>query len=266
MKINATTRLLAANLPPELLAISNNTYFRKDLARYLIRFGIDLNTAKFEKLSNEDALRALKSSKGLGVLFCFDTNNYRNKVDCTVIGMVKTSISRYSMLNVISTYYKNSNSPSTIIKQCNTVYFVKGNEANLSRLSEQRDSRREQYQFETIDPAKENQKRYQKQLAERHQQKAIANAKELIKLVKNAASSLIQDYDFTKSYNLKSLNQCFKPLEDYLEKEIFSDYRVSFYDAAITANGDVSPEKDSYEINFLAALDMNKIRNDLSRF
>lgn len=103
-------------------------------------------------------------------------------------------------------------------------------------------------------------------LAERYHQKAIANAKELIELVKNAASDLIQDYDFAKSYNRNSLGQCLKPLENYLEKEIFSDYRVSFYDTAIIANGGVSPEKASYEINFLAALDMNKIRNDLSRF
>lgn len=265
MKINASNRLLAANLPPEFLAIPKTSYFRRDISRYLLRYGVDLNTAKFEAISNEDALRTLKGGKGFGVLFCFDIDTYRNnKVNCTVIGVIKTS-TRYSTVAILSTYRKDY-SPKTIIEECDKIYFVKGSQSEYDRLSKQFADRDMQHRFEALNPAEENKKRYQFQLAERYYQKAIANAKELIELVKNAASDLIQDYDFAKSYNRNSLSQCLKPLEDYLEKEIFSDYRVSFYDAAIIANGGVSPEKASYEINFLAALDMNKIRNDLSRF
>lgn len=265
MKINASSRLLAANLPPEFLSIPKNSYFRREISRSLLSYGVDLNTAKFEKISNEDALRVLKGGKGFGVLFCFDFNTYRdNRVNCTVIGVIKTS-TRYSTVTIRSTYREDYR-PITIIKECDVVYFVKGSQAEYDRLLKQSAERYMQNRFEALNPAEENKKRYQSQLAERRLQKATANAKELIELIKNAAANLIRDCDFSKSYGQNPIGRCLKPLESYLEKEVFNDYRVSLYYAADVAKGEVSTKEDAETINFLATLDLNKVRNDLSRF
>ena len=266
MKINASSRLLAANLPPELLAIPKNSSFRRDLASSLIRVGIDLNTAKFERLSNEDALRALRGSKGFGVLFCFDIDKFRpNKIDCAVIGTVETSPRRYSTRSIISTHYRDQYSPITVAKECDVVYFVKGNKAEYDRLTKQLNERRENFFFERKDPARENQERYQQQLAERHLQKAAVNAAEFIRLVKNAAVNAIQNYDFTEASGLTLSGEGLRSLNSYILR-LYNTHGITLYKIAKVAKGEVSTKNDAELINFLATLDLNKVRSDLSRF
>ena len=265
MKINATTRLLAANLPPELLDIDNKSYFRKELARQIRRFGIDLNTAKFEKISNEEALRALKGNKGFGVLFCFNTK-CRNEPECSVIGLIKTSESRYSTSRIISTRrYARLGSPTSIIKNCDLVYFVRGNQADYDRLSKLHDER---YYYSASllyprDYAKENKDRYAKQLAERRFQTAKANATEIVKLIQDTVVNSIHA-DFTDDV-AEYLEKLGKKIEKAIRDALSTSYTSSYLIIRINKSDSIdSLQNFAEQVNMLAQADMNKVRSALN--
>lgn len=268
MKINATTRLLAANLPPEFLSIPNNTFFRKDIGGKLIRFGIDLNTAKFEEISSADAMRVLKGSKGLGVLFCFDRTT-SSKTICTVIAAYKTSLTRYSAQVVSTTNYALANklSPGSFVRDADIIYFVKGNQADYDRLKQQYEERLENKQFFRIDPEQENSKRYKQQLAERRYQTAKANASEIVKLMQDAIIRFAQKNLAKAEY---SIGTELKFLSDKIEKAVGDNIDTKYLNMSTSTIINIATSdnvKDLYadNVNDLAKADMEAIRRELSR-
>lgn len=267
MKINASTRLLAANLPPELLNAYGFSAYRKDIARNLAHYGIDLNTAKFDPVSNDEAIRMLRGSARFGVLFCFNTER-PNKTKLHIIALFKTSERRFSAVQVFTNEYNSKLSPNATVRLADVIYFVKGNEAEYNRLEEQRQERLENREFENRNPAVENRLRYRAQLAEQRKQKAVANANELLKLYKDTAIRLVQEYfdkfiDYDNVY--ATLHDSIRLLNNYFNENVFTDYRLDLSKIRDIAKGTANSEWYSFEINAIAVLDMNKIRSDLAR-
>ena len=91
------------------------------------------------------------------------------------------------------------------------------------------------------------------------------NAAEFIRLVKNAAVNAIQKYDFTEASGLTLSGKGLRSLNTYILR-LYNTHGITLYKIAKVAKREVSIKNDAEIINFLATLDLNKVRNDLSRF
>lgn len=252
MKINSDSRLLmAASLPAEFnSSVLRDNSIRRRVANAIARYGIDLNTAKFNKISQSQALKAIKNAAGFNVIFCFSPNHdlysgSQKDYDVFILGAQKDPDTNRTRIVRIYTHTINRNdSPSIkdIIEYSDPIYLVKGNSVVFDALENKLKLRYEHDSYR--DPLLEKD-RFTKQLVKKQADTIQENSQAIVDLcISTFSAKLAEAAENTRYLSLSRLaNDVAKAIENVLYK-----YKVSFSIANINISTD-SQQFSSYDPN-----------------
>ena len=271
MKINADLRLLmAASLPAEFnSSILRDNSIRRRVANAIARYGIDLNTAKFNKISQSQALNAIKNAAGFNVIFCFSPNRdlysgSQKDYDVFILGAQKDSDTNRTRIVRIYTHtinYNDSPSIKDIIEYSDPIYLVKGNSVVFDALENKLKLRYEHDSYR--DPLLEKD-RFTKQLVKKQADVIRENSQAIVDLcISTFSAKLAEAAETTKYLSLSRLaDNIAKAIENVLYK-----YDVSFSIANISTESqqlnfyDAKTSYAYYKINLKALeADLNAIK------